>query len=752
MRLGLHLGFDRNYGEGASFVPPPILSVNANGYGAVYDGTPVDYQPGDAVSLIRKGYDGSYTSPSGVPTPTLLTNISETATVRHRARNAYPDDGSEPVWGDNVALSTYVYSTDSILGATNNSTKTSPKPTCGWAVLDRTVVGNSINLQLVAFHRNARNRQQVACVVFSATDGTNTVYSLVATSSVLTSPGGTHPFSDVRIEGFETNIDITTLNNDSDITVNASVYPWIGDASSVATSNSANQYEFAPLVYRKNTSKASSPPLVYIASTGTDATVDVNGASGGNTKVSTNAVTAKANAFLTFKSAVEALKAATNVTGGFTDGCEVRLVDATAMGATSITAGTYQQSAAMTITRDPLSANRAAAPFTIGTSISTRQSWIRFSDMEVIRGASVQPGLTGTPQKAMFENVDFNNGGFSSVPFASTVNIYYINVTVTNCASSMWNVGATPTNLIRGCTISSGSWSRPETGVLIGCKFTAMGGNHPGAGTRQANRSIVAFNKFLGLQATTGLSIFSGTMTNAVCVQNLFEQIGTSTVGSIVGPSNDAATYSLPGLIMSNNTVMGAMLSGRINGLYDETIGTYRDQSLACLKANLLSGWTTKTDYFIGLNGGAAAAESVLHTGAHNIIYAVDINEIHAEWPDANVVSYGYDSLARRWAHYGPYLYGDNSSVQTGVTTFIESLNDAKIKVRACVTYTPGGSKLGGTYSAGSGSGGDYRPQRISEGDANDSPLLGKVANPALRYDLAGTARAASNDAIGCYA
>lgn len=759
MRLASDLSISSVRRAGSS-TPSVISAVAANGFTATSVAALSTYQPGTSVPATRKGYDGSYTSPGGVPTPTLLTNIAETFTLRHQIRNAYPDDGSEPAFSTSqAALSSYAYSTDSFTGCTNSSGETSPKATCGWATTDRRVVGNSVNVQLVAFHRNARSREQTACVVLSATDGTATVYALLTASSVLTFPGGVQPFSGLRATGYETDLNITSLSDNADITVNAKVFPWIGDSGSIADSSTGtNQYDFAPLVFRKNTAKAANPPLVYIASTGSDATVDANGASGGNTKVSTTAATAKANAFLTLKSAVEALKAATNVTGGFTDGCEVRLVDARDIGTTNITTGTYQQTAALTITRDPASANRAAAPLTIPTSgaIAFRHSWVRFADIKLIRGANVQPTFAGSvsTNKVIFENVDFDNGSFNSTPFASSINHYYTGVTVTNCAASFWNAGGTPTLLVRGCSMASGTASNPEAAVCIGNSFTGSAQLPKAASSRQASRAIIAFNKFLSMSGSGAFphwATFAGTYANQAVVQNLYEWIGASSA-SVAHPSADGETNNQQNLIFTDNTFAGAFIYGRTNILYDETSGTYRNHKLACIKRNCFVQWSTKGDYFIGANGGANAAESIQHTGNHNVIYAVDVEDIFAAWPDANTEGYGYDSLPRRWAHYGPYLYPGNSSVPTGSPGFIESLNNPGFKTNAATTYTPNGvTPATGTPSAGAG-GGDYRPRRTSEGDASNSALLGRVTNPGLRYDLAGTARASTADTIGAYA
>lgn len=738
---------------GGGGAAPVISAVAADGITATSVNLLVAREPDISVNVTRKGYDGTYTVIGGVPTPTLKTNIVDEFKLRHQVRNVYPDNPvSTPTWATNTAvLNDWTYTSDS--GSfTGGSTETSPKPTCGWLTTDREIVGDTLKLQIVVFHRDARNRQQCAIAVFRVTDGTTTVYATATTTQILSFPGGVHPNAGVRAQGFEVDIDISSLANPSDITANAKVYPWIGDAAtnSVADSaSSANLYEFSPLTFRRNTAKYASPPLAYWSSTGVDATVDANGASGGNTKVSTNAATAAANPFLTLKSAYEALKAATNVTGGFTDGCEIRVMNAVSLPATTVLVGTYQQTACCTITRDP-NTTRALAEITMSGAASFRSGWLKLKDCTFKRTANVtlSTGGVGTAPKVIFENITYDNGGFSSSPVGGSNSLYWVGVSVLNCASSVWSAGGVGNHLIRGCTVVNGTFSRPEAGVVVENSFSSTGVTMASGGVaRQATRSIVAFNRFSIGNGPAVVNDFNSP--HQVFASNLVEY--TSAVTSSVSFSADGATYSAVGLIFVNNTFAGAFQCGRCNFLYDETVGTYRDHKLIRVAGNVFVQWTTKTDYFLGENAGAAAAEVALHTKGQNVLYGVGIDENHCQWPDANVVGYGTDSVPRLWGNYAPYTLGRNSSRPNGADGFVEYHNTARFKAPTATTYTPGGTPNTGTHFAGA-AGGDYRPMRLSQGDAFDSPLLGKIANPRFRYDLAGTERAAVNDTIGCYA
>ena len=253
--LAIHERAFRRRRSGAAPPPVPISTVAADGWQATMI-APADLAL-SPVSVSRQGYDASGAA----------TTHSETLYTTKRVRQAYPNQAALTV--DTVALSDYVYSTDTIAGVTNNSTEASPKPVANWSMADRKVVGNSLTLSLVAFHRNGRAGRPVAAVAFRATDGTTTV---TATASALTAT--VDPLTGNVIQEYVATLDITSLTDNANVTANAKVYPWIGGAGSVRDSaDLSSQWQFSPRTFRKDTARAANPPLVYVASGGNDSTV-----------------------------------------------------------------------------------------------------------------------------------------------------------------------------------------------------------------------------------------------------------------------------------------------------------------------------------------------------------------------------------------------------------------------------------------------------------------------------------------------
>lgn len=165
LSLSLGLSLASRGGEAAAVVP--ISAVTADGWQAAMI-SPADLAL-SPVMVSRQGFDATGAA----------TTHSETLYTTKRVRQAYPNQAV--LTTDTVALGDYVYSTDTIAGVTNSSSETSPKPIANWTMADRKVVGNSLTLSLVAFHRNARAGKPVAAVVFRATDGTATVTATAST-------------------------------------------------------------------------------------------------------------------------------------------------------------------------------------------------------------------------------------------------------------------------------------------------------------------------------------------------------------------------------------------------------------------------------------------------------------------------------------------------------------------------------------------------------------------------------------------
>ena len=226
---------------GAGGAPPPLSAVAADGWQATV-ATPTDLSLAP-VMLARQGFDATGAA----------TSYAESVRLGKRVRQPYPNQAT--LTANAVALTDYVYSTDTIVGVANNSTEISPKPVANWSLVGRKVVGNALTLELVAFHRNGRAGKPVACVEFRASDGTTTVTAKVSTLVVSPEAGDR-----AAVLVYRATLDITALADGALITANAKVLPWIGGAASVLDSAaSAVAREFSPQTYVKNIARAAAP-------------------------------------------------------------------------------------------------------------------------------------------------------------------------------------------------------------------------------------------------------------------------------------------------------------------------------------------------------------------------------------------------------------------------------------------------------------------------------------------------------------
>lgn len=596
---------------GGGPTPLPFSAIPANGWQAEWDSTPAT-EPLSTFTVTREGYDETGT----------VDEITETLTATRRVRLPYPSNAS---FSDNVALSDYIYSTDSIADVTNSSTVASPKPVAQWATPDRRVVGNSLTVDVVAFHRNGRSGSPVAAVVGRATDGTTTVTATSSTPIVLGHAGDKN-----AVIGYRLTFDLSTLTDNANITVNANVYPWIGAAASVldsaATGISADGRGFGPQTYRRATALAAAPRYAYVnASTGND----------GTAVTSTTAATAAASPFATVKGAVEKLR----TDNGDCTGCIVRLQGTVALGSTSFAFANYVTSTTggeMIIESDP---DGATATLTWGTAISLGNLlYIRLRNLNLTRTASVTLPQGGSGTKWVLENITFDGG-------ASTVALVSSNVSAQIMGMTVSNVGAgtsvfAPTSATNGIRMIRGMESATaltlEMFNVLGCSFTANAIRSQSLG-RTPNGTIVAYNKFLnqtgasvplsfggGEVATLGLSA-PATFTGIAVVQNVFEKPDT-TNAAMFRPSGDSDAANIDHLICWNNTFAGFAGLGRGNLLYDENPSYARTHSLQSFRGNIHVQINTKSDLFLSdgtrvgnwpyNNGVGCIGELSLFTGA----------------------------------------------------------------------------------------------------------------------------------------
>ena len=699
--LGFGLALRARPRPGPPTVPPPaaaIAAINPDGWTAEWaSGTPPTFAPATSpqtIAVVRAGFDAL-----GQPA-----TYGGTRTFTRRKRLPYPNHASDTA--TTIVLDDYVYATDTIPGVANGSTEASPKPVAAWAIPHRAVVGNQLPLELVAFHRNARAGRMVAAVRFSASDGTTTVTQTVAATTLSTRAGDAQP-----LPVFAATLDIAALATGL-VTVNAEVFPWIGDTTAVLRSQDQSAArEFSPRYFLKNPGLAAAPPLAYVSQTGSD-TAGV---------VSSNAVSAAAAPFLTVKGAIDAIHNAFAATTGV-DGAIVR-IGAGSFALTSASADRVQRVGALTIERDPAVPRANAivawgtAPFAprlaAGLTPPVATGCLRFRDVTVQRtGPSFLQGQTNAALEILWEDVALDNGGYG--PWLTRSSNVFSGVTAVN-AGGGW-LGATALGehrLLRGVVadLVDGGW---ENWVTLACALTRAS-----AGTlRDPTKGAILFqNRFVNPLPTSSPAAVSAvnageTITGFWVMQNLIEVLRTGG-GPAVRVSSDTISHgNTDHCGLGHNTVTGQGSVGRHNLFYDNnTNGERRSHRRAWHKGDILGQLNCKGD--VDIQDGSATGMFPYH---------------HGVGCQGNFSQFRTNS-AGLYFEFQTYP-GLGSNIGTSVTVRNDPL---------FLNYQ------GVTTAAGAG-GGDYRLQP-------GSPARGIVSTRCLSHDLAGNARPVSGaDDAGAFA
>ncbi len=673
-------------GHGGNPPPPPISAVDATGWKSTMV-TPAELSL-SPITVSRQGFDATGTA----------TSYSETLFTTKRVRQPYPNQAT--LTSSTVALSDYVYSTDTIASCTNNSTEVSPKPVANWSLPDRQIVGNSIDLRLVAFHRNGRGGKPVACVIFRATDGTTTV-----TSTVSSLTATTDSLTGLKILEFVTTLDITSLSG-GPITVNARVYPWIGTADSVLDSaDQSEAREFSPRTYRKDTSLAAAPYLVYVKATGSDST----GA------VSTNAAIAAASPCLTLTGAINRARTVLGTGSGALNGLRVRLDAGTWSRASSPTANTVDSEVVI----EPIpGVSKASCIFEFGAvNNSFNLAYVRHKGLTVRRQGVYYPFNTAAG-KCVFDDCSIDFNGQTGALASNAAYFHWLNCAMTGQGGSTLNAGAAAQAMIRGCTFgSANSNTQNEAWLMLG--NSTLGGRNA-SGTRTQSGAIIAFNKFMALGYVSG-PVFgleqgtAGTIDGFAVVQNIFE-FTSATSNPTMKYSADSGPENTRHAIYWHNTMAGFNDHGRSNLLYNETSGDPRTHTLPSFVGNIHVQINTKHDIFCGVGGYPDAST---RTGGWAYLHGVGCRGEFSRYRDAGSGSFTQD--------YGG-LSSSIGTVNTGAG------NDPLFTTPAHTTSGPAVGAGNGTYTLQGG-----------------SPAQARVTESPLGYDLAGTARSGTV-ASGAYA
>lgn len=667
----------------------PASSINANGWSAEVD-IPSDLSF-DTISVLSRGFNSSGVS-------TLHTrNIP----LSKRVRLAWPNEST--FTEQYVAVSEYIYSTDTIIGVTNNSTVSAPKPELRWIMPSRLRTDGTCHWEIGAGHRDAQLGSQVACVEVRGNDGINqTEWQRVSQTSLSSYVDGPVP-----VECFQGDLNTSALSGT--YWLEARGYPWFGEAASIEDSeNNEASGKGRRAFTRRFFSESDVPAFVYVSSTGDDSTGSAN----------TNSSSAASTPCLTVGGAQKALHDLLGTGANALDGAVIYIVDGVSMGAVPFT-GSYRQQggAGVIITRAPTS-TRAQALVTMSQNYApdfdspdtvVGEGSLVLHDISLIHQSGSFPGISTANLDVIFWNIAYtgnsvagrNNSHFSlfGIDFSTGWG---------NNLLQSGGVNDRQVRIMRGVTIAE--QANLEGYVQVGCDLVNPSINY----TVAEKTGFCVGNKFRKLdQAIISYSVPNGdTIEGYIFNGNLIEFIGDG-VGPVLQMSN--AGGNTKHIVLHNNTFTGASATGRINFLYDGFAngGSLQTHELASFKGNILPQINYKGDVF---------NETVINVGYFPIMHGVGV--------------------AGNFIQFLPNAPSTESADFDG----LGSISATQINVRLDPLFVDyqGSTNVGTNVTAGLGDG-DYRLQP-------GSPARGILSTVLSSFDIAGESRSSGAQSAGCYA
>jgi hypothetical protein len=509
MRLGLTLSISRPGKNAAAAVIPTggLLSLTA------VDDTPID--PVSSIGtngtswvarVVLKGLtslvgtvDASKltisVSDPGYDTSGNATTITRTITGVAHMRRQYPNGASKMISTDGtdltilVTLDDCIYTGTTIVSATlasgfypssavgnagtvtNQSDMAYPKPLFAWVTPQLERSSGTFDVEAVAYHRHARAGQQVACVKYTATDGTNNS----ATVAVGTPALSTRITIGNVPETFKGTLTVSGLTQAAACTVNAQVYPWIGNSSAVldlAVDGVAWPTAVPQTLLKFTCDRTGGYGGAFAY---------VDGVGAGTPQVSTTAATAADNPYANIPAALSAIQTFNNANKGHNDlgGATVRLKDNGGLALTHVVSsdGPYTNAQSWCyIERDPAAVGAVTVTWTTLCQMSNMLAWggnsliiaptagqyamsgnLGSNELVLVRNCTIDS--TGATNNICLQNRRFflnvNITGSVAVPFAgfggaSTVNIHLMAGVTATVANNPSDAGA---QTMLGCTL-----------------------------------------------------------------------------------------------------------------------------------------------------------------------------------------------------------------------------------------------------------------------------------------------------------
>lgn len=573
-------GFASPFPRGLAGFPfstdPALSAVAADGWQATFGSPPASFDPeGDPKHLVvtRQGY-----SSSGSPE-----SRQEALTVLGRVRQPYPNQGT--LTADAVALSEFVYAGDTVEGVTNSSTRAYPKPIAMWLDHDlKRAVGQSYTARLAVAHAHAREGRPVAAVKFTATDGTNTVEQTVTAMSTIT-----YPASGLTVPHFSATLDLSGLAADQLVTIDAVIYPWVGEAFTISVDG--DTYPSPNLCVLK--------VLNDVAYGEAYAYVDAVAGDNGTGVVSATPATAQAAPFATIAAAASAIQTFnnTNYARNSASGGTIRLEEGT---------HTHSPFAAVVVTELPLVIEAVGARAATIWQDQGSSASNGCPDKLHIRGLTLKRNAAsnvifidsaatlGGDNCAILEDVTLDDAGLGSYAFW-----FYR-------PGRVWMIGCDGDDV--GITLAGGSTFKTATSIgstgscigtgvyqAAGCvDLNGLFGNAQGATNRETARG-----NFLGW-----CHIGHGVDDVIVDITETIGPRGLAVVGCVIEDhsggtqaavkvSGDGVTNPVENVVWMGNTVIGQ----RSNMFYQDT-GTVEIAKTGAVKYSVFDSWNAKGDVF----------------------------------------------------------------------------------------------------------------------------------------------------------
>lgn len=497
---------------------------------------------------------------------------------------------------------------------------------CGtWIRHDREIINEATYTpKLVIGHAYARNRLAVRAVRFILTDQTgNSVQSALVTDTQLE----TYSASGLSAEFWGTPVSLATLNQGDLVTVDAIIYPWIGDAFQLSVHGDVYPSQnLSTLRIISNRTGAYGTAYAYVSNTGNNTTG----------VVSATPATAEASPYLTIAAAAAAISVFNNANFGRNNASG---------GVIRLEAGTYVHAtfASVVVGEAPLQieaanpANRNTTIYQFTTSVTNG-----FPDRIKLKDLRLQKGAAGS-----ITFIDMN---------ATLATIANFTCVTENCFWDINTFAADAASAKAATVFRTGIyWSINDTGAAgqcqlsgVSCKSTMLigGNNFSSMGLASSVRQCVASKDVSGITALGLANASSGTTQcrgNIIAYSHIGRNDGSgSTVGtdgvsvgdrgfmilgSVIEHFNNATTSPSVRLYgdsditpVSNIHVQASTILGsRINFLYNDS-GTASVKKYGTVRNSIIWNYNNKADLFLhptdGQNGNRRGAWGVVnHTG-----------------------------------------------------------------------------------------------------------------------------------------